>query len=292
METIAGQSRGDTFVETPSRNPRFDTQISSNRRLKRRFDPTSGRGVETVHHHEPQDRRGSQSQPSLNNITLPERSGDLATKARLTDLSYDVTSSGSIPCRNNVDASRTSGAAPQTSPPSTERDVHVGPVEEAYALPSQTDETWTAQDISSYGDVTSMDMAMLPDHVLSPSISSSYNLEDGIFEPGSAYQNLFQSLRSHVFRTAQIENNLSENSHASVHGRNPLTAGRSDAFVARSTETTGSTARNGSTLNAQEFELPPAQEYLLWKAWTEEVSIWVWIASLNFVTTETDENLA
>lgn len=292
METTAGQSHGDTFVEIPARNARLGTQDSSNRSLKRRFDTTSGRRVKTVHHHEPQNRRGSQSQPSLSNITLPERSGDLTTEADLTDPSYDVTYCGPVPRRNNEDASRTSGAAPQTSPPSTERDVHIGPVEEAYSLPSQTDETWTAQDISSFGDITSMDMAMLPDHVLSPSISSSYNLEDGIFEPGSAYQNLFQSLRSHVFRTAQIENNVSENSHASGHMRSPLTAGRSDAFVARSTGTTGSTARNGNTLHAQKFELPLAQEYLLWKAWTEEVSIWVWKAFLSFAITETDENLA
>ena len=165
-------------------------------------------------------------------------------------------------------------------------------MDEAYNLPSHTDETWNAQDMSSLGEITSLDMAMLPEHVLSPSISSSYNLEDGIFEPGSAYQNLFQSLRTHVFRTAQIESDTSQNNQASVSRRNPIAPGHSDAFGSQSTAITGCAARNDNTTNVQGFELLPAQEYLLWKAWTEEVSIWVCKAFLIFATPETDENLA
>jgi hypothetical protein len=176
--------------------------------------------------------------------------------------------------RNNEHTSRISGTALQASPRSVE---HVR-AEEIYALPSQADETWTAQDMSSLGEITSLDMAMLPEHVLSPSISSSYNVEDGIFEPGSAYQNLFQSLRSHVFRTAQIESDASENIQAPFSRRNPNAPGHSDAFGDGLTGITGSAGRNSNTSNAQGFELPPAQEYLLWKAWTEEVSIWVWKA--------------
>jgi hypothetical protein len=165
-------------------------------------------------------------------------------------------------------------------------------LEDACALPSQADDTWAAQDVSSLGEIASLDMATLPDHVLSPSISSSYNLEDGIFEPGSAYQNLFQSLRSHVFRTAQIESVTSAYSHAPISRRNQIAPGHSNTFGDRSTGTAGSPSRSSITRNEQEFVLPPAQEYLLWKAWTEEVSIWVCNASFSFATTEADENLA
>jgi hypothetical protein len=233
-------------------------------------------------------RRDSQSQQPPNGVTLPERSGNLATEARSTDRSYDATYSGPVSNRNNEHTSRISGTALQASPTPAE---HVR-AEEIYALPSQADETWTAQDMSSLGEITSLDMAMLPEHVLSPSISSSYNVEDGIFEPGSAYQNLFQSLRSHVFRTAQIESDASENIQAPLSRRNPIAPGHSDAFGDRLTGIAGSAGRNSNTSNAQVFELPPAQEYLLWKAWTEEVSIWVWKAFENFATIETDVNLA
>ncbi|GAB7335540.1 hypothetical protein MBLNU13_g07881t2 [Cladosporium sp. NU13] len=275
VESVAGQSYGSTFVRTPSRNATLNTEGSSNRHLKRRFGTTSGSFNETLHRSESQIRRDSQSQRPPNGVTLHERSGGLATEARSTDLSYDVTIGGPgsnrNSDRNNEDTSRVSGTALQTSPPSAEQDA---PVEEGYNLPPHTDETWTAQDMSSLGEITSLDMAMLPDHVLSPSISSSYNLEDGIFEPGSAYQNLFQSLRSHVLRTAQIESDASENNQASVSRRYPIAPGHSNAVSDRSTGLAGSAARSGKSTNAQEFELPPAQEYLLWKAWTEEVSIW------------------
>ena len=274
MESIAGQSHGNTSVITPSRNGTLESQDSSNRHLKRRLDATSGRDTETERYREPQMRLDSQSQQPPNGVTLPERSGNLATETRSADRSYDATYIAPVSNRNNENTSRISGTALQASPTSAE---HVR-AEEIYALPSQADETWTAQDMSSLGEITSLDMAMLPEHVLSPSISSSYNVEDGIFEPGSAYQNLFQSLRSHVFRTAQIESDASENIQAPLSRRNIITPGHSDAFGDRLNGIAGSAGRNSNTSNAQVFELPPAQEYLLWKAWTEEVSIWVWKA--------------
>ena len=271
VESIAAQPHGSTSVVTSSRNATLESQDSSNRHLKRRLDATSSRDTETVQYREPQIHRDSQSQQPPNGATLPERSGNLATEARSTDRSYDATYSGPVSNHNNEHTSRISGTALQASPTSAE---HVR-AEEIYALPLQADETWTAQDMSSLGEITSLDMAMLPEHVLSPSISSSYNVEDGIFEPGSAYQNLFQSLRSHVFRTAQIESDASENIQAPFSRRNPIAPGHSDAFGDRLNGIAGSAGRNSNTSNAQVFELPPAQEYLLWKAWTEEVSIWV-----------------
>jgi hypothetical protein len=292
LESVAGQSHSNTFVRTPSRNVRSDAQDSSNRRLKRRFVTTSGGDTETVHHRESQNRCGSQSQPALNSLTLPERTGALATEARSTDQIYDVMYSGPASNRNSGDASHISDVALLASPKPTEHDACAEGIEDACALPSQADETWTAQDVSSLGEIASFDMATMPDHVLSPSISSSYNLEDGIFEPGSAYQNLFQSLRSHVFRTAQIESVTSAYSHAPVSRRNQIAPSHSNTFGDRSTGTAGSPSRNGIARNEQEFVLPPAQEYLLWKAWTEEVSIWVCNASFSVATTEADENLA
>lgn len=292
MESIAGQSHSNIFVRRPSRNVRSDARDSSNRYLKRRFDATSGGDTETVSHCEPQDRRDSRLPPAPDSVTLPERSEGLSTEARPAEQSYDATDDGPASNSNNEDASRTSGSALQHSPTLARHHLRVGGMEEAYALNSQADEAWIAQDVSSLGEITSLDMAMLPDHVLSPSISSSYNLEDGIFEPGSAYQNLFQSLRSQVFRTAQIESDGSRRGHTSTSKRNPIVAGDRDAFGAQSTGIAGSTTRNGNTTNAQEFELPPAQEYLLWKAWTEEVSIWVRKDFASIVTTQADKNLA
>lgn len=292
MESVAGQSHSNIFVRTPSRNVRPDAQDSSNRRPKRRFDTTSGGDTETVHHRESQNRHGSQSQPAPNSLTLPERTGALATEARSTDQIYDVLYSGPASNRNSGDASHISDVALLASPEPTEHDACVEGMEDACALPLQADETWTAQDVSSLGEIASFNMATLPDHVLSPSISSSYNLEDGIFEPGSAYQNLFQSLRSHVFRTAQIESVTSEYSQAPVSRQNLIAQGRSNSFGDRSTGAAGSPFRNGITRTEQDFVLPPAQEYLLWKAWTEEVSIWVCNASFSFTTTEANETLA
>ena len=292
MESIAGHSHGNTFVRAPSRNARLDAQDSSNQSLKRGFDATRARDTETLHRRESQHRRNSQSRLHTNSVTLPERSGDPATEASPTDQSNGAARGESAFNRNGEDTIRISATTPQASPALAEHDVLVDRIEDGYALPSQTDETWTAQDMSSLGEIASIDMAMLPDHVLSPSISSSYNFEDGIFEPGSAYQNLFQSLRSHVLRTAQIESAAPENSHAPVSHRFPIAPSHSDAFGDRSTRTAGNSTRNGMTTKTQEFELPPAQEYLLWKAWTEEVSIWVCKAFLSFATIEVDENLA
>lgn len=142
-----------------------------------------------------------------------------------------------------------------------------------YASRPQVDEAWTAQDMSSFAEMVPMDIEMLPNQVISPSVSSGYCIEDGIFEPGSAYQNLFQSLRSHIFRTAQTENEFAERNRISGGGQIQIPASATITF-GDSAVADGSRSHESAT-DARPFELPPAQEYLLWKAWTEEVSIWV-----------------
>jgi hypothetical protein len=141
-----------------------------------------------------------------------------------------------------------------------------------FESPIRGDENWTINETSSINDHASVNFATLPNHILSPSVSSGYHVEDGIFEPGSAYQNLFQSLRSQVFRTAQSELVTLDESLRPRSG-NPSDTGRTRSFPL--VEGGGSVYAYRHDAVLQTFELQPAQEYLLWKAWTEEVSIWV-----------------
>lgn len=135
----------------------------------------------------------------------------------------------------------------------------------SFESPARGGQDWTSNEMTSLTDDASVNFGRLPTHVLSPSVSSGYQIEDGIFEPGSAYQNLFQSLRSQVFRTAQFE---LEAPNENITSRNLNLSGH---------DTTHSLAAAVYEHDAatQTFELQPTQEYLLWKAWTEEVSIWV-----------------
>jgi len=277
IESIPGRSSGNTLVGALPRNSWLDTQDLSTRTLKRRSDATNGTDNELAHHRrEPQNHYSSQSRPPIDSVTLPQRDGNRATEAMPTDRTFSVAYSETVPERHSEAPTLASGTALQRSPRSVENHVHMDRAAEAYASPSQADEPWTAQNISSLGEVAPVNIGMLPDHVLSPSVSSSYNLEDGIFEPGSAYQNLFQSLRSHVFRTAQIENDAPEASYVSSSRWNPNAASHSDTLDDRPNEIAGHATRNSDAVDIPTFELPPAQEYLLWKAWTEEVSIWVY----------------
>jgi len=194
---------------------------------------------------------------------------------RLSDQRSGVVYGGLVSELDSGDTSRMSGTVLQDSPTSVGNHVQVCRAKEAYTSSPQADETWTVQEASLICDIAPLTVGVLPDHVLSPSASSSYNLEDGIFEPGSAYQNLFQSLRSHVFRTAQIENDTSERSHVPTSRWDASAARHSDTLHDQPTRISGGATRSSDAADARTFELPPAQEYLLWKAWTEEVSVWV-----------------
>lgn len=144
-----------------------------------------------------------------------------------------------------------------------------------YASPPGADDGWANQDVSSLTDIAPTSIGMLPNHVLSPSVSSGYYIEDGIFEPGSTYQNLFQSLRSHIFRTAEFENGTTAGGNASGGEPSRFIASPSNTFGIQAVEVTRDSSSRDNIAEPQGFQLPPAQEYLLWKAWTEEISIWV-----------------
>jgi hypothetical protein len=199
--------------------------------------------------------------------------GTLSRHTRLD--THEVDATYNEPVSNHECTSRASDTVFQPPHASTEHHAPVDRIEEAYASSPQANETWNAQSVFSPGDIAPMNNGMRSDHVISPSVSSSYNLEDGIFEPGSAYQNLFQSLRSHVFRTAQNENDAPEKLHAPAPRWNTGATSHSSTLGDGQSGFAVSVVGSGIVADVKEFELSPAQEYLLWKAWTEEVCIWV-----------------
>lgn len=208
-------------------------------------------------------------------MTLAQRKGDLAMSTGPKEQTFGPTYNHSVSDPNVEDQCHIGIIALQDSPVSVEDEVRRAHLKESNASPSQIDETWTAQDMSSLGGMAPMDIGMMPEHVVSPSVSSSYNLEDGIFEPGSAYQNLFQSLRSHVFRTAQFESEAPHRGLALSSSWNPSVTSDGNTPGVQTTDTAGRTVNSSNSAESETFELPPTQEYLLWKAWTEEVSIWL-----------------
>jgi hypothetical protein len=134
------------------------------------------------------------------------------------------------------------------------------------------DENWETHETFSLADDASVNVGRPPNLAQSPSVSSGYHVEDGIFEHGSAYQNLFQSLRSQVFRTAQFE---LEPLDAGLRLRSGISPGYGGTNNFPATDGGGEIYAYKPAADFQTFELPLTQEYLLWKAWTEEVSIWV-----------------
>lgn len=212
--------------------------------------------------HESPTRHASYSRSNINSTKPKQRSEGFVADSRAVNQSVDAVIGGPL-----------SGGRPEyenhpDSRPPVNDGIDTVSEMQAYGSPSPPGETWTAQDMNALADTVPMDIGVLPDQIISPSVSSGYYIEDGIFEPGSAYQNLFQSLRSHIFRTAQYEND------APTQG-STAAPGTSNASEIRSTEVRAGVTCRDDTASARTFELPPAQEYLLWKAWTEEVCIWV-----------------
>jgi hypothetical protein len=166
---------------------------------------------------------------------------------------------------------RPNDLVPQISPAASGSHAHhTGP---SY-LDSQTrgDEDWTAHETFSLVGDASVNVGRPSNIAQSPSVSSGYHVEDGIFGHGSAYQNLFQSLRSQVFRTAQFE---SETLDEGLRVRSGNSSGFDGTNSFPAADGGGEIHAYKRATGFQAFELPLTQEYLLWKAWTEEVSIWV-----------------
>jgi len=114
----------------------------------------------------------------------------------------------------------------------------------------------------------------LPAPGKSPSVASSGFLEDGIFEPGSTYQSLHQTLRSHVFRAAY---STPAPQHPDYHVYDDLLTLEPDSDTSQLATPllTHQATRSINSSSSPGFELDAALEFKLWKAWTEEVSNWV-----------------
>lgn len=208
--------------------------------------------------------------PPMRHARTSPQEADEAQVARLGSPNVSNAPRSTDPRRANADT-RLSGTdvVPQASPLADEDDLPAN-----FASPMQSGGTWSAQGMPSLANFPPMNAGSLSDNVLSPSVSSGYCAEDGIFEPGSAYQNLFQSLRSHVFRTAQFELNRQHGNMPSDQGCNAPGPSVIDLYNIPTGDSSNSYA-DGDGEGSRTFELQPAQEYLLWKAWTEEVSNWV-----------------
>lgn len=134
------------------------------------------------------------------------------------------------------------------------------------STPLRGEDSWPSQRLS-FPSVGSTNRAQPPNDGLSPSLSY-----DGIFEPGSTYSDLFQELRSHVFRTAYSEYERPDG------GLDVVAEPSAPAIYPIETYDLAAYQLAEDSQSADDtriFSLSPIQEYVLWKAWTEEVSTWV-----------------
>lgn len=140
-----------------------------------------------------------------------------------------------------------------------------------FASPLKHSQTFARQQRSPLSSNHATGINHISNQVVSPSVSY-----DGIFEPGSTYADLFHELRSHVFRTAahpepvSFDGNATEAPDAAASACYPM-----EDHNMMTSDVVGECQGVGQDDGTQNFDLPPAQEYILWKAWTEEVSTWV-----------------
>lgn len=224
-----------------------------------------------TYHHTTIQSRKEQSRPSVSQAGNPSREG--CSPGDDHPLSPENVYTHGAPASQRTTANERqpeSVAALQASPMRDEDQAQVN-----FSSPMQNDNSWTAQEMQSFANFPPIDGGLLPDNVISPSVSSGYHIEDGIFEPGSAYQNLFQSLRSHIFRTAQFEIDQSHRDYAMGRDRNKLARNAGGLNNTLAVSQPNNDIESGDGAETPSFELRPAQEYLLWKAWTEEVSLWL-----------------
>lgn len=121
------------------------------------------------------------------------------------------------------------------------------------------------------------------DHIhLDPIFDAGINdvtFDDGIFLPGSTYQELHTTLRNHIFNTAR---SIAPTRHGSpVNGVEFGTIpeqGAQQGFVTAATNLIERNQQNNITPRAP--ELSQHEEYELWKNWTDEVAPWVCVLKL------------
>lgn len=114
-----------------------------------------------------------------------------------------------------------------------------------------------------------------------PSLGSNLIGErDGIFLPGSAYQELHSTLRNHLISTAR--------SNVATRSGTPDNQQPDVTFLERYAErlnTDGSELRiesdPESLRSSKQPEISPSREYVLWKTWIDEVAPWVCLYEPN-----------
>ena len=230
-----------------------ETEATDDRSMDNSGDPT------------PLCQRSAQSNPAVISTgdSRDERSGAIALGCTT------ATTHSSPGCVEDV--GQLTDLPPQISP--APRESHAHQTEAPYFDSTMRGgENWGTGETASVAVDSSVIVGRLPNQILSPSISSGYHVEDGIFEHGSAYRNLFQSLRSQVFRTAQFESKALDES---LRLRSESPPGRDSTNGIPAADGGGEIYAYKHAASFQTFELQLTQEYLLWKAWTEEVSIWV-----------------
>lgn len=121
-----------------------------------------------------------------------------------------------------------------------------------------------------------MNMFMQPD-LSTPDYQPSPDMltDDGIFMPGSTYQELHATLRDHVFHTAQSQDPSFQPSPLRIEGATHDQIAIDLEPGQQSTAIYETTRENGDELPEAAVFLEPDQEYLLWKNWVDEIADWL-----------------
>ncbi|TVY51040.1 Transcriptional regulatory protein moc3 [Lachnellula cervina] len=101
--------------------------------------------------------------------------------------------------------------------------------------------------------------------------SSMFGERDGIFLPGSAYQELHSTLRNHLISTARSNAPTRLGTPEQDHA--PL--GRSDLRFNEDAPDSRTESDPESVQSSKAPEISPHREYVLWKTWIDEVAPWL-----------------
>lgn len=198
---------------------------------------------------------------------LPSRGPTISPTAMQaqTNTPMDLTPTASSGIRRETSSASMSTEDPRSTFSMVNNSMAAPPQRVTWSFPQNDDFPPLGRSTSTptYGNMAA--------HGKSPSATSSSFLEDGIFEPGSTYQTLHQTLRSHVFRAAYSTPAPFQTDYH-VYADSPASSGVDSVLPGKPSaahDTAESTDVNTS------FELDAALEFKLWKAWTEEISNWV-----------------
>lgn len=98
--------------------------------------------------------------------------------------------------------------------------------------------------------------------------------QDGIFLPGSTYQELHSTLRDHLIYTAR-SNVQTRSGTPEEHLPGMSIFEKDNCNPNGGEDMTRSVAEPGSVRSIRTPEITPQREYILWKTWIDEVAPWV-----------------